>query len=727
MFNFNWISKYRNELFGLAMLSIMFHHFCENYWQAVVDGTVISAKIGIKGSFFLGYHTYVGSIGVEIFLFLSGMGLYYSYHKNPDLKRFYLRRMHRILVPYFLIAVPFWYIKDIILTHGTGMDFLKDLSFYTFFSRGVMSIWFIGLLIALYLTFPIMYALVGRDSRFSGLNLILIIAAVNFLMFVLNHRAPEFASNINIAMTRVPVFAAGTFMGKYIQRGLRIKWPSAVIFIALTILFGLYTHGHVTDEANERFCTMIYSFGLLMLTVWILKGIENLKKLNAFFRLVGSYSLELYLTHVTLRNLMKTAGFPMYRMHVFGGMLLAAVVLSLILKPLTNLFSKIGVIRIGKGFLNFIYLFHKLTPVKHQITLISRQSDLPSLDLRMLRNQLNQDDPDVQIRMLCRKIPGGASGKLSYLFYIMGPMMHAIAQSETIVLDGYCIPASILRHRKSLCIVQMWHAMGAFKKFGYAVLGEEEGYSPEIAKVMNMHKGYDYIFVSSEACKELLQPAYRCRLDHMVVMPLPRVDFLRREEYVEPTRRHILERYPFLASPDKKTILYAPTFRKGAAPGVNSLYIQRLIEKTDFTGYNLIIKPHPLMREKIHSEDALIDTDFTSLEMLSVADYVITDYSAFVLEAAVADKPVFRYVPDRKSYLNRRGFFVDLDRAAPGFASEDAGEVMQAIRENRYHLSEVRKFADTFIEPRENCTESIAQFLLSHTGSAASAEARADN
>ncbi|MFC2661701.1 MAG: CDP-glycerol glycerophosphotransferase family protein [Eubacterium sp.] len=713
MFNFNWISKYRNELFGIAMLSIMFHHFCENYWQAVTAAVIPAAHVGAKGAFFLGYHTYVGSIGVEIFLFLSGMGLYYSYHKNPDLKRFYKRRMHRILVPYFLIAIPFWCIKDLVLQPLNMTQVMKDLFFYTFFSQGVASIWFIGLLIALYLTFPIMYALVGKSRRASGINLLIIIAAVNLLMFVLDRRMPEFASNINIAMTRVPIFAIGTYMGRYIQRGLRIKWPSAVIFIAATMLFGIYSHGHMTDESTIRFCTMIYSLGLLMLVVWILHGIENLKKLNAFFRLVGSYSLELYLTHVTLRNLMKTMGYPMYRMHVFGGMLLGAVVLSLILKPLTDLFTKIGAVRIGKGFLNLIYCFHKLTPVKNQITLISRQSDEPSLDIQMAAAELKKESLETTVRVLCRKIPDGAAGKLGYVFYIMGPMMHAIAQSRLIALDGYCIPASILHHRKSLTIVQMWHAMGAFKKFGYAVLGEKEGYSPQLAKVMNMHKGYDYIFVSSEECKEPLQEAYRCHTDQMVVMPLPRVDFLRREEYVKPTRERILRRYPFLASRDKKNILYAPTFRKNA-PGLNTAYIQRLIEKTDFTSYNLIIKPHPLMKEKIHSEDALIDTEFSSMEMLSVADYVITDYSAFVLEAAVADKPVFRYVPDRKSYQNRRGFFVDLDQAAPGFASEDAGEVMEAIRENRCHLSEVRKFAQKFVEPRENCTEAIAQFLLSH-------------
>ncbi len=713
MFNFNWISKYRDELFGISMISIIIFHFSENYWQATIHGQIAASSIGFWGRLALGYYSYYGSVGVEIFLFLSGMGLYYSYHKNPGLKHFYKRRMQRILVPYLLVAVPFWCIRDLALQHGTLIDVIKDVSFYSFLSHGVITIWFIGLLIVLYLAFPLIYALVGKEGRRSFINLVLLCAAAEVLMVVLYLTAHDFASNISIAVTRIPIFAIGTWMGKYIQKNVTIKGPAAAALIVLGLFIGTFVRVDLPGNTfTSRFFSIFYACGLLVLIAWILKGIESLTKLNAFFRLVGSYSLELYLTHVTLRNLVKTMGMPIYRIHIFAGVILAAVVLSAILKPLSSLFTKLGVIRAGKGFLNLVYAFHKLTPVKNQITLISRQSDEPSLDLKMIADELRREDPDVRVVTLCRKIPDGMKGKVRYLFHIMGPMMHAIAQSRVIALDGYCIPASILHHRKSLTIVQMWHAMGAFKKFGYAVLGEEEGYSPEIAEVMNMHQGYDWIFVSSEGCKEPLSEAYRCRTDQMVVMPLPRVDFLRRREFVEPTREKILRRYPALEDASKKNILYAPTFRKGE-PGVNSLYIQRLIEKTDFTGYNLIIKPHPLMREKIPSEDALIDTDFTSLEMLSVTDYVITDYSAFVLEAAVADKPVFRYVPDRKSYLNRRGFFVDLDQAAPGFASEDAGAVMEAIRNNRYDLAEVRAFAEAFVAPRENCTASIAEFLLS--------------
>ena len=42
----------------------------------------------------------VGAIGVDVFLFLSGMGLYYAMRKQPPLRVFYKNRLKRILIPY---------------------------------------------------------------------------------------------------------------------------------------------------------------------------------------------------------------------------------------------------------------------------------------------------------------------------------------------------------------------------------------------------------------------------------------------------------------------------------------------------------------------------------------------------------------------------------------------------------------------------------------------------
>ena len=66
--------------------------------------------------------------------------------------------------------------------------------------------------------------------------------------------------------------------------------------------------------------------------------------------------------------------------------------------------------------------------------------------------------------------------------------MYHIATSRVVILDSYCIVISILKHKKKLTIIQMWHAMGAFKKFGYSIIGKSEGTSKKIIDLMRMHK-----------------------------------------------------------------------------------------------------------------------------------------------------------------------------------------------------------------------------------------------
>lgn len=56
-----------------------------------------------------------GSVGVDLFLFLSGMGLYFAICKRPTLPRFYLNRLKRILIPYVIIGDAYWVFRDIAL------------------------------------------------------------------------------------------------------------------------------------------------------------------------------------------------------------------------------------------------------------------------------------------------------------------------------------------------------------------------------------------------------------------------------------------------------------------------------------------------------------------------------------------------------------------------------------------------------------------------------------
>lgn len=364
----------------------------------------------------------------------------------------------------------------------------------------------------------------------------------------------------------------------------------------------------------------------------------------------------------------------------------------------------------GRFGLNVIYLFHKLCPVKNRIAIVSRQSDVPYADLGMLKDEISRLSPDTEVIISCRMIGEGISGKISYLMHLVTTQMHLFATSKAVILDTYCISASMLRHKKKLKIIQMWHAMGAFKRFGYSALDDAEGRSSVIAKGMCMHRNYDVVFISSEACRKPMAQSFGCREEMLEVMPLPRVDLLKDKALQQQTAEKIRSAYPQIIG--KRVILYAPTFRKsGKVPD----YAKQLIDAADDKNICLVVKLHPIDREKITAENAIIDDRFSSLEWLSTADDVITDYSAFIYEAAAAGKCIYRYVPDDADYDQQRGFLVDIRKEFPFFYSGDPEQVLQAAASGRCDPEALQRFTDKYICPGENYTGAMASYILALT------------
>lgn len=86
------ISRFRGELMGAAMLFIILFHVAlprEN------------AFFGLRR---------MGNVGVDMFLFLSGIGLWFSWMKNPSAKHFFIRRYLRIYLAHHSLPLlyPFF-------------------------------------------------------------------------------------------------------------------------------------------------------------------------------------------------------------------------------------------------------------------------------------------------------------------------------------------------------------------------------------------------------------------------------------------------------------------------------------------------------------------------------------------------------------------------------------------------------------------------------------------
>lgn len=360
------------------------------------------------------------------------------------------------------------------------------------------------------------------------------------------------------------------------------------------------------------------------------------------------------------------------------------------------------VLYIARTGMRVIYFFIKLFTRQKQnkITMLSRQSNNVNLDFRLLKAYLEKNE-ELEIQVLCKMIPENLTEKIKYCFGIINDMYH-IATSKVCIIDGYNIPISALKHKKGLEVIQIWHALGAIKKFGYQALDKGEGSNKKVAKIMQMHANYTLVTCASKATSEFYAEAFGTDRDNIKVLGMPRIDYILGKEIKE-KKEKILKENPKLK--EKKNIVYVPTFRKG-----KKIDLSDLIQSVDETKYNLIIKLHPLDETEI--DDKYVIKKYSSTDLINVADYVITDYSAMAFEAAILEKPLFFYLYDIDEYEEGRGLNINLQKEMRSSTSSKIEDIISTIENDAYNYEELTRFKNRYVETIDtNNTKRIAEYI----------------
>ena len=381
---------------------------------------------------------------------------------------------------------------------------------------------------------------------------------------------------------------------------------------------------------------------------------------------------------------------------------------------------KTGMAKATTVILRIVYAPMKLRPLRKKVTIISRQSNKPSLDVAGLAGYLSSSHEDVQVTVLCRNLE--RSNKLIYALHLLRQMWH-ISNSAAVVLDGYCIPASVLDHRRATKFIQMWHALAAVKKFGYQTLDRPGGRSSEIARIMRMHKNYDVVVCPGERTGHFFCQAFNTDESKLAYYGLPRIDhILRGDAKAEEIRR------TYSLPEVKEILLYVPTFRKG-----EPVPLEELARAIPGDRFCLVVRLHPLYGEYTGGGSAgdgapegdgpdgaredetplriIVDREYTSYDWLHVADRVITDYSALGVEASLLDKPLYFYVYDIDAYENNVGLNLDPRKELPGASAETAEKLAGLLTED-YDLDALRQFRQRYITvDTDNCTEKLGEYI----------------
>lgn len=275
------ISRHRAELMGFAIIIVMLFH---------VDLPRHATLFGLRR---------MGNLGVDIFLFLSGIGLWYSWSKQQDWKRFYLHRALRIY-PAWLIIAGYFYVSRF---HGGDImayiDLIGDIAVnWDFWLHDELTFWYVPATMMLYIFAPPYMDMIRRHDVFRWLVTIPLMWCI-----IMQYVAPvhDAVGHIEIFWSRVPIFFLGINIAESIRQKQRIDgtawWMILIVFaISLSACIWLEQniHGHF-PLYTER---MLY-IPLSITTIIIVSEVfsHTHAYVNKFFAFIGGISLEIYLIH----------------------------------------------------------------------------------------------------------------------------------------------------------------------------------------------------------------------------------------------------------------------------------------------------------------------------------------------------------------------------------------------------------------------------------------------
>ncbi|CAM4162126.1 CDP-glycerol glycerophosphotransferase family protein [Lederbergia lenta] len=367
-----------------------------------------------------------------------------------------------------------------------------------------------------------------------------------------------------------------------------------------------------------------------------------------------------------------------------------------------------------RGFYSLFSLLFKVDPYK--VTFASYRSDQIKDNLAFINKELLEKYPMYKRHFVFKKFDSSAVGKVTYIFHMIHACFH-MATSRYFIVDDYYFPIYVIKPRKEVDIIQLWHSAGALKKFGFSTVGKSFGPSKEYLKHVSIHSNYTKVFVSSSEIIPYFSEAFNMPKEQIHPLGVPRTDYFFAEDMIEELRSRLYETYPDLAN--KKILLYAPTFR-GKSHYQDQFELPFDIEEMEGSlgdDYALLIHLHPYMQKALevsgegfayHIKDA-----FVIQELLAVSDILITDYSTVFFDYSLLNRPMIFYPYDLEDYKRSRDFYYTYEDIIPGPMAMDTATLIELIKEGLYNVDQISHFRDRFFDIQDGkATERIVENIF---------------
>ena len=106
-----------------------------------------------------------------------------------------------------------------------------------------------------------------------------------------------------------------------------------------------------------------------------------------------------------------------------------------------------------------------LPSIRDRVVLATARVSALEGNLLFIHRALRARHPEVDCVLLLEPYGYGLRGKLAYLARLVRGMYH-LRTAGLFVVDNAYLPVHVAPHRRTTTVVQVWHAVGALKRFG---------------------------------------------------------------------------------------------------------------------------------------------------------------------------------------------------------------------------------------------------------------------
>ena len=339
---------------------------------------------------------------------------------------------------------------------------------------------------------------------------------------------------------------------------------------------------------------------------------------------------------------------------------------------------------------------------------------------RLVYDRMKADGFDIHEQFIENIKPG----KWGYIKRCLR-MLEDISDAHYVFLNDACNVTSCIPLRKGTKIYQLWHACGAFKKFGMSTAELIFGDNRKSLEKYPNYGNLSYVTVSSPEVIWAYEEAMNLKdtKTQVVATGVSRTDVFYDQHFIEQSKAAVYS--VCSAAENKKIILYAPTFRGRVAKAESPDCLDiPAMKRALGDEYVLLIKHHPFVKQPpvVPEDCADFAMDVTkSLEidqLLCASDVCVSDYSSLIFEYSLFERPMIFFAYDLDDYFDWRGFYYNYDELTPGPVVKETEEIIDYIRhlDVRFDQAQVHAFKEKFMSSCDgHATDRIMALVYAET------------